>query len=332
MRGNVRDTLILPFKREILEAPAPGTNGVFLGAQCLDSDPANWTDLLICEQHLRGEFLELQRSGFTVHPEISSGNFDFAFILAGKHKRLNEQHVRRAAKMVRESGKIIIAGNKTDGISPLRKFVSGFAAIGDSLSKNHATVFWFENSTENRVPEPEPHLPPDGYFTIPGMFSADHVDPGSAELAAHIDRRVSDNIADFGAGWGYLSRQLLERAGKIHHLDLYEADWKALEFAKKNLSSREVRLEFFWHDLVSEKVGRTYDWVVMNPPFHEGRKADPGLGRSFIEVAAKALKRNGRLLMVANRNLPYEKIIEQQFASHSRLVETSSYKIIEAIR
>ena len=56
-------------------------------------------------------------------------------------------------------------------------------------------------------------------------------------------------------------------------------------------------------DITREPITRRYDCVVMNPPFHAGRKTEPALGEKFIEIAAKALKPKGRLLLVANSAL-----------------------------
>ena len=56
------------------------------------------------------------------------------------------------------------------------------------------------------------------------------------------------------------------------------------------------------------------DAVVMNPPFHTGRTAEPGLGQAFITAAARLLAPQGQLWMVANRHLPYETALGGQFA------------------
>ena len=73
-----------------------------------------------------------------------------------------------------------------------------------------------------------------------------------------------------------------------------------------------------------------YDWVIMNPPFHSGRAAEPALGQRFIEVASSTLPRGGRLLMVANRNLPYEQILEKTFRRVEKLSERDGFKVFEA--
>jgi 16S rRNA (guanine1207-N2)-methyltransferase len=66
----------------------------------------------------------------------------------------------------------------------------------------------------------------------------------------------------------------------------------------------------------------------MNPPFHEGRAADPALGQAFIEAAAKALRSGGRLFLVANRGLPYEAVLAGRFPQSGELARDGNYKIL----
>lgn len=62
----------------------------------------------------------------------------------------------------------------------------------------------------------------------------------------------------------------------------------------------------------------------MNPPFHEGRVTDVSLGQSFIAAAASRLKPGGRLLMVANRQLPYELTLKGLFKTVTLLEEAEA--------
>ncbi len=75
-----------------------------------------------------------------------------------------------------------------------------------------------------------------------------------------------------------------------------------------------------------------YDAIFSNPPFHEGRAAEPELGRAFIHAAVRTLKPSGEFLMVANRQLPYEATIAELFTTSDRLWEDRSYKVIAASR
>ena len=58
----------------------------------------------------------------------------------------------------------------------------------------------------------------------------------------------------------------------------------------------------------------------------------PELGKRFIEVAASTLPSGGRLLMVANRNLPYERTLNEKFRTTQLLAERDGFKVFEAAK
>ena len=88
-------------------------------------------------------------------------------------------------------------------------------------------------------------------------------------------------------------------------------------------------MEVHWHD-VTRGLPRRYDAVVSNPPFHLGRADLPELGRAFIASAADALVERGRLLIVANRHLPYEALLAARFAEVRQLALQDGFKVVEA--
>ena len=145
------------------------------------------------------------------------------------------------------------------------------------------------------------------FLSRPGVFAWDRIDPASALLAEHLPADLAGRAADLGAGYGYLSRELLERCPKITALDLYEAEQRALALAELNLAPppRPLPLRFLWQD-VTAGIEPGYDVIISNPPFHTPSRADrPDIGQRFIAVAAQALRPGGRLYVVANRHLPY---------------------------
>jgi 16S rRNA (guanine1207-N2)-methyltransferase len=63
-----------------------------------------------------------------------------------------------------------------------------------------------------------------------------------------------------------------------------------------------------WSDLLAGAPhARAVDVVLMNPPFHVGRQVVGELSRAFVAAALEALRPGGRLVLVANRALPYER-------------------------
>lgn len=213
----------------------------------------------------------------------------------------------------------------------------------DTLTKNKCRVFWtapLEGPSDPAVAAEWAALDAvrpvaDGRFVSrPGVFAWDRIDIASALLAEHFPRDLAGRAADLGAGFGYLSVELLTRCAGITALDLYEAEGRALELARRNLAPLEARatLGFHWHD-VTAGLPRSYDVIVSNPPFHTHARADrPDIGKRFIVAAAQALNPGGRLLLVANRHLPYESVLTGSFGSVRTLAQAHGFKIVEAVR
>ena len=91
-----------------------------------------------------------------------------------------------------------------------------------------------------------------------------------------------------------------------------------------------ARSQCRWHDVTQGVEQRKYDFIVMNPPFHEGRAAEPMLGMKFIAAAALGLKPDGELWMVANRTLPYEEVLEDAFGNWRKVTEEGGFKVLHA--
>jgi 16S rRNA (guanine1207-N2)-methyltransferase len=171
-----------------------------------------------------------------------------------------------------------------------------------------------------------------GFYTQPGLFSWDRADAGSTLLLDAIDTPLRGNGADFGCGYGYLSRGILDRYEQIKSLSCIDADARALECCTQNLNEYSSTAPI-WANLSDPwKNPVLMDFIVMNPPFHEGKKADSHIGQEFIKNAARNLKRNGVLWMVANSNLPYESTLQQNFTKYEIKTQKQGFKIIFAVK
>ena len=171
----------------------------------------------------------------------------------------------------------------------------------------------------------------DTLLSRPGVFAWDRVDIASSLLLRHLPTDLAGEGADLGAGIGVLAMDVLARCQRVTSIDLYEAERRALDLAKQNLAGH-ANVGFHWHD-VTQGLSKQYDFIVMNPPFHaQARGERPDLGRRFIAVAAQSLKPRGRLVLVANRHLPYEAEIGEHFPQVRVLAEASGFKVVEAVR
>ncbi len=260
------------------------------------------------------------------------GTFQTILFLPGKSKDEILAGFARAHDLLEPGGKLVVALANTAGASRCEKLLSKTSPLLFSVSKNKCRAFAVSNS------EPwdaellgtwrdlaKPRLIPDTDFTVePGVFSADHIDPGSALLAAHLPPSLHGHMADLGAGWGYLSKMALERSPKISQIDLFEADSRALACARLNVTGPA---DFHWHDVTSG-LPEKYHHIITNPPFHTGQEKDTELGKAFLTAAATSLRRGGTLHLVANRQLPYESHLQSLGLRSRLIVEEGPYKVI----
>jgi len=332
--------LFHPFESGVLALPGQGERFLFIGAEPGFALPAGFAARLELVQGFRPHHLRLLAAGHRVGPAVEGDGFDGALLLFGRHRGQNESWVAEALRRVVPGGLIVAAGSTDDGVGSLRRRLQAVLPLEGHLPKYHGLVLWLRRPADTLAEAAAEALraPPtrvEGRFaTAPGMFSHDRVDPGSRLLAETLPASCRGAAADFGAGWGYLSAALAEGTSGLETIDLYEADHASLEAARKNLAAIAdgPRLGFFWLDLAAEKVGRTYDLVVMNPPFHQSRAAEPGIGKAMFAAAASALRPGGRLFLVHNRGLPYERALQAAFSEVTEIAADASFRVVQARR
>ena len=226
---------------------------------------------------------------------------------------------------------VIVDGQRTDGVDSLwREVRATLDRDIPSVTKAHGRLFWFapgDALADWAIPGPQPGA--DGLYTQAGVFSADRPDPASMLLAAALPATLPARMADLGAGVGLLSRAVLARKG-VTALDVIEAEGLALDCARLNLPDQ--RVAFHWADATRFDPRAPWDGVVMNPPFHQGRAADPALGAAFIAAAARGLSPQGQLWLVANRHLPYEADLTRLFRHVTEIGGDTRFKLIHAAR
>jgi 16S rRNA (guanine1207-N2)-methyltransferase len=239
--------------------------------------------------------------------------------------------IAEAACRLAPGGLLVVTGAKTDGIDALWRETRDRLAETGTATKAHGRVFWGRPKASfddwRAAGRTLPSV--DGMQVAAGAFSADAVDPGSAALAAALPAVLPPQVADLGAGWGWLSAQILARQG-VARLHLVEADAAALDAARANIA--DPRAAFHWADALDWRPDAPLDAVVTNPPFHTGRIPDPALGRAFIAAAAQILSPKGTLWLVANRHLPYEAELDARFQDITELPGSTSFKILRAFR
>ncbi|MBL8568678.1 MAG: class I SAM-dependent methyltransferase [Phreatobacter sp.] len=241
--------------------------------------------------------------------------------------------VALALRALETGAELTVLAPKDKGGSRLRKELEVFGCTVSEDARRHHRIcttarpidaIGFDEAIVAGAPRIVETL---GLWSQPGVFAWDRIDPGSALLLEHLPP-LAGRGADLGCGIGVLSRAVLA-ASAVTELTLVDLDRRAIDCARRNVA--DPRARFVWADLRREVASLAgLDFVVTNPPFHDGGAEDRALGQAFVRRAAGLLRRGGRLLLVANRHLPYEAVLKASFRSVSLRVEAGGYKVYEA--
>ena len=311
------------------ELPTEGTILVF-GPRG-DADLSALARERVCiVQDFRPDHDAWQARGFAVSDK-PEGRHAAAILFLPRARAAARAMVAAAAGHLAAGAPVWLDGQKTDGIDSALKDVRARAEVSDVIAKAHGKIFRFAVPSDGRFDDwaARPTAPAPGFAAMPGVFSSETVDKGSAALAAALPGDLHGVVADLGAGWGWLSAEILKRDG-VRELHLIEADLTALDCARRNIT--DPRARFHWADATRFRPERRFDVVVTNPPFHTERAADPALGVAFIRAAAGMLTPSGQLWLVANRHLPYEKAMETLFRDVAEIGGTAGFKVLRALR
>ena len=338
------ETLFLPLSEGHLAWPASGA--LFLRARAgVPLQAGSWPGL-VCHQTFAPDAAALERLRLRMLTDdlaTATQKFPLVLILPPRQRDEARALLARALRLTERGGRIVACMSNDEGARSGEADLERIVGPLTTLTKNKCRVFW-------SAPLDQPHddalveewlrldaVRPihDGRFVSrPGVFAWDRIDVASQLLAEHLPSDLAGRAADLGAGFGYLSVELLQRCARIAALDLYEAERRALDLARRNLAALESRaaIRYCWHDVTTGLTDR-YDVIVCNPPFHTHARADrPDIGRRFIATAAQSLLPGGRLWLVANRHLPYEQALGAGFERVRIVTQQHGFKIVEAMR
>lgn len=337
------DALFHPFQTGLLQWPA-GDAALFLRAREGAALHAVRGTSVRATQPFKPEADRLQRLGIELLDEeaLPAATFPLVLVLPPRQREEARALLARACAAVAPGGRVVMSVANDEGAKSREADLKQLAGEVATLSKHHCRVCWTRpGASVDAALSAKWHqadaarsvasndVPGGSFLSRPGVFAWDRVDAASRMLAEVLPNDLRGRVADFGAGWGYLSLQVLARCPQVTALDLVEADARALALARANLVDARVPLQFHWHDVAAGVPGR-YDAIVCNPPFHAlGRGDRPDIGRAFIAAAAQALSPVGRLWLVANRHLPYEQALGDGFAQVRTLAQDGGFKIVE---
>lgn len=333
--------LSYPFEKQHISWPESGQKTLIWGGQYFPE--VNQFPNVDCIQSFKPYVDQWKSNNIQASPVLpKTGSYDLVLIVLSKQKEQSLFKIAYATKILKEDGLLIAAAENNSGGRRLEKWFEdfGFKTEADSKKKCRVVRTYNRDFDQSKIDaaieagsEKILNVEDLEIVTKPGVFGWNKIDKGSALLAENISEKLTGIGADFGCGYGFLSQKILSKNSDVEKFYAIDADHDALDCCKKNLEFSNVDIEFLWENLTKKPSGiMPLDWIVMNPPFHEGKGVNVDVGQKLIEIASQCLKPKGVLYMVANLHLPYEKILQNVFGRVENIIEEQGFKIFKAVK
>ena len=290
------------------------------------------------DHHFYNNYLE---STFDIQPKAD--HYDQIIIFIPKAKTLLDYVLAQCIALLGLGQSIYLVGEKKAGIERSAKQLQSFGKTIKLDSARHCQLW--QLVIDDLPSEKASHL--DTWVkrypismndetlqicALPGVFSQDHLDVGTAQLLPYLSEVKSGTTLDFGCGAGVISAVLAKQDStrKITAVDIDAFALRSTEltFAANQLSEQLTTLAITDIQDIQDK----FDVVVSNPPFHQGIKTHYQASENLCQFAKQRLYPQGELWIVANRFLNYPALIEIEFGHCVLKDDSKGFKILYANR
>lgn len=271
--------------------------------------------------------------------DTTEQRFDAVLLFMPKAKQEAALWLSSVLPWLKLNGEIFVIGENRGGISAAPKLLLPYTAKAQKLdSARHCSLFYavMTNPPVSFVAEslltqyslPLTHTDsPLVISALPGVFSAKELDEGTNLLLDSLPE-LSGDILDIGCGAGVIGATVCQRMPDTI-VTMTDINALALFSAKETLKQNNLTATVVASDMFSDIQGK-FDFIISNPPFHAGLNTNYEATERFLRQAASYLKKEGQLILVANKFLRYEPILAEVFRSVSIIRENNRFKIIKA--
>ena len=167
------------------------------------------------------------------------------------------------------------------------------------------------------------------FDTDAGVFSKQHVDPGSELLCKALPDTLGTRVLDMGCGWGAMTIMTLARFPKAE-ITMADVNERALALAVSNVEKNHMQATALLSDGF-EKVEGEFDAVITNPPIRAGK----AVIYKMFEDAKEHLVPGGALYLVIRKQQGAPsalKFLKELYGKAEVIERDGGYWIIECIK
>lgn len=269
-------------------------------------------------------------------------------MLLPKGRRLARRWLIQAWQALSPGGFFYLAGAKAEGIQSIAKDAAALFGQGAVLGykKGNRCLRFLKGMPPAPLPEwaSEPGIASgtwntlEAHFgaqslrlnTLPGVFSSEAIDQGTHLLLENLPDLNGEIVLDIGCGYGVIG--ILAALHGAAHVTLADSSLLAAACAQQNLAPNQVNnAQVVCADLLDFDPPAPYTTILSNPPFHSGKAVDYQMTEALIRHARLALAPGGRLILVANRFIRYERLMQEVFGGVTTLAQTGQFHLLATV-
>ncbi|MBX3065055.1 MAG: methyltransferase [Anaerolineae bacterium] len=268
---------------------------------------------------------------------------DVVLLIAPKGRDYARALLWSAYQSLRAGGKLYLAGANDGGVKSLfadAEMLFGRCvtlttkqrhrigvAVRKEASKDYPAAWGADPtqmiSTEIKTPRGTVQI-----ASMPGVFSWEHLDEGTRLLLESVQVAAGSTVLDVACGTGIIGVTLAQVADRVLMTD---DNLLAVRCAEES-----VRLNGLSHVQVQaadvyEGVDGKFDLICSNPPFHQHFEVSTNVAQRIIREAGGLLNPGGRLCIVANAFLAYERVMAECFSSMQIIARNNRYVVIQGM-
>ncbi|OOF56976.1 16S rRNA (guanine(1207)-N(2))-methyltransferase RsmC [Rodentibacter myodis] len=231
-----------------------------------------------------------------------------------------------------EGQEMLVIGENRCGVRSVEKMLATFGEIAKIDSARRCGLYHFSlkkrphfalNDFWNTYQSPQ--LNGLTVYSLPGVFSANELDAGTALLLSTLNTQIKGSVLDLGCGVGVIGA-MIKKINPKTNVTMTDIHAMALESARKTLTQNKLEGNVFASDVFSHIEGK-YDLIISNPPFHDGIDTAYRAVKELITQAKWHLNSGGELRIVANAFLPYPDLLQQHFGEFEVLAQSTKFKV-----
>lgn len=324
----------------------------------VDADDPALAGLPVEKQHTHADDINMGAQQWAPLPQLPD-DVDLAILPLPKAAERLELLLRSLAGATQTPLEIWLVGPAKGGIrggvTRLEKYADQVALVD---SARHCKLYrgWLRPGPALTLADVETVITVAGMEIVsyPGVFGHGRLDEGSALLLEVLGKaELNGPVLDIGCGSGVLSAALARRGCRLEAVDVSAT---AVAATLATLERNGLHGQVGGGDLYASRqpdIGRSdvgqygsalkdadkrgkkprrFQAIITNPPFHDGRVRTMDTTHRLIQGAPDRLCDDGVLWMVANRELPYAKWLNDGFRQVTVAAENNRFRVYRASR